>query len=144
MKRQLVIVSFCFLLVSGFAFGQGSVPQPQIIDHQILLETNPYHGAFTATENIQATGNLVVTSIICLAPNDAAACLAAAPTDGLGSTFTFIGRDSVPYDQGRKLIHETYWVAATPGYGTDLITFNTDFLSGQWNVLVEQIQGIGY
>lgn len=125
----------------GVAVGQGILPQPTLIDHQIV--SNVGHTSFTATENIQSAYNLVVVSVTCnwYSGGSKLACVgASSPSDSSGATWTLAERH---YNTTQLWTQEEWW-AVIPSSGSDVITLNTAFTCSTctWYAMAEQINGI--
>jgi hypothetical protein len=141
MKRQLSVVALFLFVVSGLALGQGILPQPTLVDHQIVSKVG--NGSFSATENIQTTYNHVVVSVTCNWPSNFSdvPCIGVGyPSDASGATWHLVERH---YNTANNWTQEE-WYAIISTTGSDVITFESAFTCSTctWYAMVEQINGI--
>jgi len=147
MKRKLLL-SLSILIVSGLAVGQGILPSPSLVAHQIVTYVGPGgNGSFTATQNVTTAYNLVVLVITCDLSNSG------------WSGVPCVGVSSPPKDQNNIVFEpiefhyntsydwtEQEFYAVIPTSGTEVITFYPSVQcvprDCTWVALVEQIQGV--
>jgi|SRR5579872_6410232 len=137
MKCKLSVVTLFVLLVSRLAIGQSLLPQPQIIDHQIVSGTGVT--SLTATEDIKSAYNILEVVVTCNnAGNNGYPCFASV-TDGSGTDFTSVSYwSNDTQDWSEQILY-----IVEPTTGTQTITANTEFVcSCTFNMLVQQVQGI--
>jgi hypothetical protein len=136
-KKRLILVSAFLSLSAAVATAQSLLPQPQIIDHQIVTGTDVT--SLTATEDIKSAYNILEVVVTCNnAGNNGYPCLASVK-DGSGTDLT-----SVSYwSNDTQDWSEQIFYIVEPTTGTQTITANTEFVcSCTFNMLVQQVQGI--
>lgn len=141
MKYKTLALALFLLVMSCLSFGQGILPEPTLIDHQIV--TNLGQDTFTATENIQSYFNLVVISVTCgwYSGGSYLPCVGIdSPTDQSGATWSKVERH---YNTTHGWTQEEWW-AVIDSTGSDVITLATGYhcTTCTWYAMVQQIQGI--
>jgi hypothetical protein len=129
----MILVSTFVLLVAAMATAQ--LPQPQIIDHQIV--TGAGVGVIDATENVQSAFNILEVVVTC-SFDTSTPCLTGV-VDGNNNHFTYV---TTWFNEGQEW-GEEIWYLVEPSAGTTIIKAATYSLTASYNILVEQIQGIG-
>ena len=137
MNRMIPASVFLFL-VAAMATAQSLLPQPQIIDHQIVTGSDV--ASFTATEGVKSAYNILEVVVTC---NNAGTydegCLYEV-TDGSGTAFNDV---SFWVNTTNNWTEQIFYILE-PNTGTQTITAYTNYLcSCTFYALVQQIQGIG-
>ena len=137
MKNRMVLVSAFLFLVASAATAQSLLPQPQIIDHQIVSGTDVQ--ILTATENVQSAYNILEAVVTC-DHNDTGYCMTLVE-DSNGHSFTPVSS----WHNDTNDWTEEIWYLIEPSAGTTTVKGGTEQVCGgcSVNMLVQQIQGIG-
>jgi hypothetical protein len=144
MKCKISLLTLFVVLLSGFALAQNILPEPTLIDHQIV--TNVGHNTFTATESIQTTYNLVYISVTCgwygTGLYEPPCVGVGGLSDTSGATWHLVERHyntNTNYD-----FTQEEWYAIVGSTGTDTITLATGYSCSTctWYAMAEQINGI--